>query len=47
MMRRLDTGKWGSTDPDQLNQLAASLDGSPARFINIAKYKQVRYNRVW
>lgn len=47
MMRRLDTGKWGSTDPDQLNQLAASLDGSSARFINIAKYKQVRYNRVW
>jgi hypothetical protein len=47
MMRRLDTGSWGNTDADQLNQLAASLDGSPARFIAANKFAPVKYNRVW
>lgn len=47
MMHRLDTGEWGSTDPDQLNDLAASLDDSPARFVHLGDYAQAKYNRVW
>ncbi len=48
MMRRLDSGKWGSTNPEQLNQLAASLGTNAAsRFTAIDKFKQVKYNRVW
>ncbi len=47
MMRRLDTGNWGNTDADQLNKLAVSLDGSPARFIGDNKFRPVKYNRVW
>jgi pimeloyl-ACP methyl ester carboxylesterase len=48
MSRRLDTGKWGSTDPDSLNKLAASLGtGATSRFITIDNLKQKKYNRVW
>lgn len=48
MMRRLDTGKWDSTDPDALNKLAASLRTRTAsRFIPIDQFRQVKYNRVW
>lgn len=48
MKRRLDTGKWQSTDPDSLNMLAASLGtGTTARFITIDKLKQKKYNRAW
>src|SRR5690242_12361287 len=48
MMRRLDTGKWGSTDPEQLNKLAISLaTKATPRFTSADKYRQVKYNRVW
>jgi hypothetical protein len=48
MMRRLDTGKWSNTDPEQLNQFANSLGTNAIpRFTGINKYKQVKYNRVW
>lgn len=48
MMRRLDTGKWDSTEPDNMNRLGNGLGLEPApRFIGIEKYMQVRYNRVW
>jgi len=48
MKHRLDTGIWGSTDPDELNKLAASLGASDiARFMNFDKYKQGKYNRAW
>jgi hypothetical protein len=47
MMRRLDTGRWGNTDPEQLNTLAKSLHGSAARFTRIDAYAQKKYNRTW
>jgi uncharacterized protein YjeT (DUF2065 family) len=47
MMRRLDTGQWGSTDPEQLNTLGKSLHGSAARFTHINRYAQKKYNRTW
>lgn len=47
MMRRLDSGQWGDTDAGELNRLAASLDGSPARFIPANRFRPVKYNRVW
>ena len=48
MMRRLDTGSWGSTDPEHLNELARSLDGSyTSRFISFDPYKVDKYNRKW
>jgi hypothetical protein len=47
MMRRLDTGRWGATDPEPLNALAASLHGSAARFTRIDRYAQKTYNRTW
>ncbi|MBI2818401.1 MAG: hypothetical protein HYX73_00340 [Acidobacteria bacterium] len=48
MMRRLDTGKWERTDPDELNKLAESLGtGTTPRFTSIDRFKQVKYNRVW
>jgi hypothetical protein len=45
--RRLDEGVWGSTDPEQMNSLAQSLDPSPARFTHIDRYAQKKYNRAW
>ena len=45
--RRLDEGQWGSTDPEQMNMLAKSLDDSPARFTHIDSYAQKKYNRTW
>jgi len=47
MVRRLDTGQWGSTDPEQMNVLAKSLHTSAARFTRIAPYAQKKYNRTW
>lgn len=48
MMRRLDTGKWGSTEPAQLNELAKSLDQSSVpRFITFDKYRVDKFNRTW
>ena len=48
MMRRLDTGSWGSTDPEHLNELARSLDESyTSRFIPGDQYMPVKYNRMW
>lgn len=45
VMRRLNTGRWGSTSPDSLNALARRLDsGAAARFFT---YEQVKYNRAW
>ena len=42
-MGRLDTGRWGSTDPEQMNTLAKSLHGSAARFTRIDRYAQKKY----
>ena len=49
MMRRLDTGRWGSTAPEYLNELAKSLDveGSLSRFIPFEDYANAKYNRTW
>ena len=47
MVRRLDTGRWESTDATQMNTLAKSLHGSPARFTSIDRYAQKKYNRTW
>ena len=48
MMHRLDTGSWGSTDPEHLNELARSLDGSyTSRFIPGDQYMPAKYNRMW
>ena len=47
MMRRLQTGQWGSTDPASLNTLAKQLDKSAARFTVIDPYAQKKYNRTW
>ena len=47
MMRRLDSGQWGSTEPEQLNALARSLQDSAARFTVIDRYAQKKYNRTW
>lgn len=45
LMRRLDTGEWGSTEPKDLNALGETLDPtSEARFYD---FRQVEYNRVW
>ena len=32
MMKRLDTGRWESTDPDQMKRARRHCDNSPARF---------------
>lgn len=45
--RRLDTGDWGSTDPEHLNALARSLVEEEARFVPLGGYAQTRYNRTW
>ena len=47
MMRRLDTGLWGSTEPEHLNALAKSMQGSAARFTRIDQFAQKKYNRTW
>ena len=47
MMRRLDTGRWESTDPDQMNARAKALNNSPARFTMLDAYAQKKYNRTW
>ena len=49
LMHRLETGSWGSTDPEDLNQLASSVeDGGVARFIPLDdQYKVGKYNRTW
>ncbi len=48
MMRRLDAGQWGPTDPESMNTLGASLGtGSTPRFFDMERYRQVKYNRVW
>ena len=47
MMRRLDTGQWGSTEPEEMNAVAATLHKSPARFARLDKVAQKTYNRTW
>lgn len=45
LMRRIDTGEWGSTAPTALNTLARTLDpSSEARFF---AYRQFPYHRNW
>jgi hypothetical protein len=48
MMRRLNTGRWESTEPEAMNALASSLgaDVKP-RFIRPNLYFVKQYNRVW
>ena len=45
VMRRLDTGHWGSTDPMDLNTLGNSLD--PTTEARYYEFEQIKYNRVW
>ncbi len=47
MMRRLDNGRWDSTEPEYLNQLAKTLHPSGGRFIRADRYAQQQYNRAW
>lgn len=48
MMKRLDTGKWDSTDPAHMNQLGTSQDQSTVpRFTRFDDYRVQRYNRTW
>ena len=50
MARRLDSGRWRSTDPKRLNDFAASLQTvETARFASIEKLQLsvVKYNRAW
>ena len=50
MARRLDSGRWRSTDPKRLNDFAASLQTvETARFASIEKLRLsvVKYNRAW
>jgi hypothetical protein len=47
MMRRLDTGRWDSTEPEQMSALARSLHASDARFTRITPFAQNKYNRTW
>lgn len=49
MMRRLDTGRWESTEPQDLNALAGSLDveGTVSRFVPFEPYENEKYNRTW
>ena len=48
LVRRLDSGRWGRTDPDPLNALAKRLDGSStSRFVTIDGHGVRQYNRAW
>jgi hypothetical protein len=48
VIERIDSGKWRSTDPDDLNGYANSLGtGSPARFGSIEDWEVPKYNRTW
>jgi pimeloyl-ACP methyl ester carboxylesterase len=45
LVQRLDTGKWGSTKPMDLNILGNALDSSTeARYY---EFEQTKYNRAW
>jgi len=45
VMRRLDTGHWGSTEPMDLNILGNALD--PTTAARYYEFEQTRYNRAW
>lgn len=45
IMRRLDTGVWGSTEAMDLNILGTSLD--PTTDARYYEFEQIKYNRVW
>jgi hypothetical protein len=45
VMRRLDTGHWGSTEPMDLNILGNALD--PTTAASYYEFEQTRYNRAW
>jgi pimeloyl-ACP methyl ester carboxylesterase len=48
LLRRLDTGQWERTDPEAMNERAASLGAdAPPRFTSMDKFRQVKFNRVW
>ena len=48
MMRRLDTGTWGPSNPEAMNALGASLETSDApRFIDNTPFLPRSYNRIW
>ena len=48
MMQRLDTGRWGNTDPEALNEIGSSLSpGSPAGFVSYDELRNQRFNRTW
>jgi pimeloyl-ACP methyl ester carboxylesterase len=47
---RLDTGSWGPTDPEHLNELGRSIEpGNVTRFIPTSddRYSVGKYNRTW
>jgi len=45
LVRRLDSGKWGSTKSMDLNILGRALD--PTTEARFYKFEQTRYNRTW
>lgn len=46
--KRLETGEWPSTEPQDLNELAASLGlQGAARFIPVGDYDIPKFNRGW
>ncbi len=48
MVRRLDTGQWGSTDPEALNDLGSSLAASSSpQFVSYEELRNQRFNRTW
>ncbi len=48
LVRRLDTGQWGGTDPAELNELGRSLDASStSRFTTYEDHEVDEYNRTW
>ncbi len=48
LLERLDTGKWPSTDPRELNNKIKSLSAdSKTRFMTPGKWEVLKYNRTW
>jgi pimeloyl-ACP methyl ester carboxylesterase len=48
MMRRLDTGRWGPTDPEAMNALGSSMSaGGATSFVSYDELRNRRFNRTW
>jgi|TARA_R110002051_G_scaffold250139_1_gene309490 hypothetical protein len=48
MNQRFDTGEWPSTEPQDLNEMASSLDiEGTAHFMPVGDYDIAYFNRGW